>query len=100
MVATLAVDGSAIWVDKQAARHGLLANALVQLQLRLEGSLVTTIGHQLDGLEQSATAYVANVRVADKALDETPPQQRAHLLNVLQQAIAMDHLLDSQRSSA
>ncbi len=100
VVAAHAVEGAAHRIDHQAAGHGLLLDAGVQLVLRIERLLAAPVCHQLDGLEQAASPHVADVMVVAEALAQAPRQVLALAAHVGQQIVAPDHLLHGERPGA
>ena len=70
------------------------------LCLGSNGSLVAAILHQLDGLEQSAAAHVADVMVVAEALAQPSHQRLALRFHIGEQVVAPDDPLHGERSGA
>ena len=80
--------------------HGGRLHLGVQLVLRGERLFRRPVGHQLDPEEQAAPADVADMVMVGKAGLQRAPQGRTLRLDVVQQAVAFDHMLDGEAGRA
>ena len=72
-----AVDGAAAGIDQQAAIEGVGLGALMQAERRIERRLGRAVRDQLDRLEQSAAANVADMGMIAEAVGQQRHQPRA-----------------------
>src|ERR671925_1198504 len=96
MVATPAVNRAAHRIDHEAIGHRLLLYSRMEPEHRIEWLLRAAVGDELDRLEQTATAYVADMMMIAEALVQASRQMLPHLLYLPEKVVAADDLLHGQ----
>src|SRR5712675_83757 len=93
MIAATAVHRSAPRIAAKPAFEGYSLDPLIELERGIERRARGAVGHQFDGLEQAASADVADMPVIAEALGQPPLELRAALLHALDQSFLDDNLL-------
>ena len=97
MVAAHAVDGAAHRVDHEAQGHGIRLDARVQPERRVEGPLARAVLHQFHGVEETASADVADMGMGTQGRAQALPEVGAVRPDGFQQVVPLDHRLHRQR---
>jgi len=84
MITAFAIDCPARRIDHKAARHCLAFHACMKLEFRVEGPLAGSIGDEFEGLQQTASADIADKGMIAEPLVKPPRETRSLRRHVCQ----------------
>ena len=100
MIAAAAVYRAAARVATKPALEGDSLDPLIELERGVERRSCGPVGHEFDGLKQTAPADIADMPVIAEALGQPPFELRAALLHFVEQSLLADNFLHFQCGGA
>ena len=91
VVAELPINRATHAITKQSVCHRCALNFLMNLQLRVKGSLTLSIVNQLNADKQATTTNVADIRVFAQHRTKTCPNRMATRQDILEQFLIFDY---------
>src|SRR5882757_184432 len=100
VISTLAVDRPAARIDEQSPLEGSRFDPIVHFLTWSEGLSGFPFPHELQGQEETSTAYITDKGMSCKSLVESRTQMTSRLRDAGQQTFLPDDPLDCQRCGA